>query len=58
MQTGLLHEKFVYETVSGKQIMLSLESFASHADRQVYAQYWTISALNFSGQAKITKRHG
>lgn len=56
MQTGLLHEKFVYETVSGKQIMLSLESFASHADRQVYAQYWTISALNFSGQAKITKK--
>ncbi|MEY8443505.1 glycoside hydrolase family 65 protein [Lactococcus ileimucosae] len=56
MHTGLLHEKFVYETVSGKQIMLTLESFASHADRQVYAQHWTISALNFSGQVKITKK--
>ena len=53
---GILEEVFVYETSSGKQVQLTLESFTSHADRTTYAQRWTIRSINFTGQVQVQKR--
>lgn len=53
LDQGLLLEEFIYQTASGKQVRVELESFASHADRTCYAQKWTVTALNFSGQLTL-----
>lgn len=48
MKKGILSESFIYQSLSGRQILIELESFTSHKDRTVYAQKWKIKALNFS----------
>ena len=53
LDQGLLLEEFICQTASGKQVRVELESFASHADRTCYAQKWTVTALNFSGQLTL-----
>ncbi|CQR25253.1 Alpha,alpha-trehalose phosphorylase [Streptococcus varani] len=52
---GILTEEFIYETESGKQVKLELESFTSHKDRTSYLQKWTIILLNSSGKVQIKK---
>lgn len=53
LDQGHLLEEFICQTASGKQVRVELESFASHADRTCYAQKWTVTALNFSGQLTL-----
>ncbi|URZ87353.1 glycoside hydrolase family 65 protein [Floricoccus penangensis] len=55
MAKGILNEEYIYTTIDGKRIKIELESFASHFDRNVYAQKIIITALNFSGQLSINK---
>lgn len=56
LMNGVLHECYEYTTVSGLQARLEIESFASHANRSVYAQKIKISPLNFSGPIEIKKK--
>ena len=56
LKNGVLHECYEYTTVSGLQARLEIESFASHANRNVYAQKIKISPLNFSGPIEIKKK--
>ncbi|GFH41554.1 hypothetical protein Hs30E_01050 [Lactococcus hodotermopsidis] len=56
MATGILSESYRYATKSGKKIQIDLESLASHANRAVYAQKISVTALNFSGAVKIGKK--
>lgn len=53
LRQGILNETFCYRTASGKELAIDLESFTSHAQRDTYAQKWTIRALNFSGTLAI-----
>ncbi|WP_394404706.1 glycoside hydrolase family 65 protein [Streptococcus sp. 20-1249] len=55
MAQGILQESFVYENATGQQLQIDLESFTSHAERDTYAQRWTLTALNFSGQVSLKK---
>lgn len=55
MKKGLLLETYLYESPEGKQLEYQVESFASHADRRVYAQRIQLKAVNFSGMVKIDK---
>ncbi|MCL2113293.1 MAG: glycoside hydrolase family 65 protein [Streptococcaceae bacterium] len=55
LMTGILSETYLYETNSGQQIKLELESFASHFNRTAYAQKIKITALNFSGEVHVKK---
>ncbi|WP_314576533.1 glycoside hydrolase family 65 protein [Enterococcus gilvus] len=56
MHKGILTERYLYQTETGKKIEYQLESFASHFDRKVYAQAIQVKALNFSGEVKLVKR--
>lgn len=56
MKKGILSETYLYETASKKQLKIHLESFTSHANRSVYAQKISLTAVNFSGRVKIDKK--
>ncbi len=57
MSTGLLLETFHVTTPTDKQFTLTMESFASQAERHVYVILYDVRALNFSGPLTIIKQH-
>ncbi len=54
MKAGLLHRSFTAMSPAGKEIKVYSQRFCSMADGEVGAIRYSITPLNFSGQAKIT----
>lgn len=54
MQSGLLERIFTLELESGKQIQVSTQRFCSIADSRIGALKYSLKAINFSGNLKVT----
>ncbi|WP_054654363.1 hypothetical protein [Secundilactobacillus silagei] len=57
MRTGVLMDIFDVKTPTNKQFRLTLQSFASHADKHLFVIRYSVSALNFTGPITIIKQH-
>ena len=57
MASGLLLETFHVTTPTAKEFTLTLESFASQAERHLYVIRYDVRALNFSGSVTVIKQH-
>ncbi|MFD1317718.1 glycoside hydrolase family 65 protein [Loigolactobacillus zhaoyuanensis] len=57
MASGLLLETFHVTMPTAKKFALTMESFASQADRHLYVVRYDVRALNFSGPLTIIKQH-
>ncbi|MFD0898362.1 glycoside hydrolase family 65 protein [Loigolactobacillus binensis] len=57
MASGLLLETFHVTTPTAKKFALTMESFASQAERHIYVVRYDVRALNFSGPLTLIKRH-
>ncbi|MTV83035.1 glycoside hydrolase family 65 protein [Secundilactobacillus folii] len=56
MRTGVLLEIFDIKSPTNKQFRLTLQSFASHADKHVFVVKYSVSALNFTGALTVIKQ--
>ncbi|HBF75559.1 MAG TPA: glycoside hydrolase family 65 protein, partial [Lactobacillus sp.] len=57
MRTGVLMEIFDVKSPTNKQFRLTLQSFASHADKHLFVIKYNVSALNFTGALTVIKQH-
>lgn len=57
MRNGVLIEIFDIQSPTNKQFRLTLQSFASHANKHLFVIKYSISALNFTGALTVIKQH-
>lgn len=57
MRSGVLMEIFDIKSPTNKQFRLTLQSFASHADKHLFVIKYSVSALNFTGALTVIKQH-
>lgn len=56
MKNGVLLEIFDVKSPTNKQFRLTLQSFASHADKHLFVVKYSVSALNFTGAITVIKQ--